>query len=111
MQTPILVGGRLFGCADTGVLTCFDARTGKIQYSERLTTTGQGFTASPVSDGKHLYFASEQGNVFVVPAAGQFSVVATNKMQETCMATPAISEGALLFRTRQKVIAVGTGTR
>jgi outer membrane protein assembly factor BamB len=107
MQTPILVGDRLFGCADTGVLTCFDARTGAVQYSERLTTTGQGFTASPVSDGRHLYFASELGNVFVVPASGSFSVVATNSLNETCMASPAISDGALLFRTREKLIAVG----
>jgi outer membrane protein assembly factor BamB len=107
MQTPIAVGDRLFGCADTGVLSCFDARTGEVQYSERLSKAGQGFTSSPVSDGRHLYLASEPGVIFVVPVTGDFSVVATNVMHETCMATPAISDGALFYRTRGKVVAVG----
>lgn len=108
MQTPIIVGDHLYGCADTGVLTCFDAKTGETKYSERLTKSGQGFTSSPVSDGRNLYFASEQGVVFVVPATDKFSVVASNELQETCMATPAISDGTLYFRTRSKLIAIAS---
>jgi len=108
MQTPIVVGDLLYGCSDSGVLTCFDAKTGAIQYSERLVSGGQGFTASPVSDGRHLYFASELGNVFVVPASRKFSVAATNSLGETCMATPALNEGALFFRTREHLVAIGT---
>jgi len=107
MQTPIVVGGRVYGCLDNGVLTCFDAKTGSISYSERLGSGSEGFTASPVSDGRHLFFASEVGNVFVVPADGRFSVVATNKLGETCMASPAISDGTLFFRTRERLTAIG----
>jgi outer membrane protein assembly factor BamB len=107
MQTPIVVGSHLYACFDNGVLTCFDAGTGAIAFSERLGTGGEGFTASPVSDGRHLFFPSEVGNVYVVPADEKFSVVATNKLAETCMASPAISDGTLFFRTREQVIAVG----
>ncbi len=107
MQTPIVVGNRLFACGDNGRLTCFDARTGAVEYNERLSTGNEGFSASPVSDGRHLYFPSERGMAFVVPASGPFSVVATNDLGESCMATPAIAEGALLFRTRDKLVAVG----
>jgi len=107
MQTPILVGNHLYGCFDNGVLTCFDAKTGAIAYGERLGSGSEGFTASPVSDGSHLFFASEVGNVYVVPADGKFSVVATNVLGETCMATPAVSEGTLFFRTREHMTAVG----
>ena len=85
-----------------------NARTGAIRYSERLGDGGEGFTASPVSDGRHLYFASVVGNVYVVEASEKFSVIATNRLNETCMATPAISEGAIYFRTRGKLIAVGS---
>jgi outer membrane protein assembly factor BamB len=106
MQTPVLVGKYLYGSADNGVVTCFDAKTGAIQYSERLSASGQGFTASPVSDGKHIYFSSETGNVFVIPAEPKFSIVATNSLNETCMATPAIGRGKILFRTRENLVAV-----
>jgi outer membrane protein assembly factor BamB len=108
MQTPIVVGDLLYGCADVGLVTCFDAKTGEIHYSERLAQTGEGYTASPVSDGRHVYFTSELGNVFVLPATGKFSILATNKLEETCLSTPAISDGALFFRTRDKLVAVGS---
>jgi outer membrane protein assembly factor BamB len=106
MQTPIVVGDHLWACYDIGIVTCFDATHGEIQYSERLPS-GQGYTASPVSDGRHLFFTSETGSVYVVPTTPAFSVVATNELGETCMATPAISGGTLLFRTREHLLAVG----
>ena len=108
MQTPILVGPHIYGCLDNSLLTCFDALTGEVRYSQRLTSDAtMGFTASPVSDGRHLYFTSEMGLVHVVPVGDKFSVVATNALGETCLSTPAISDGALFFRTRNKLVAVG----
>jgi outer membrane protein assembly factor BamB len=110
MQTPIVVGDLLFGCTDAGMVTCFDAATGAVHYTHRLGTGGQGFTASPVSDGRHVYFTSEQGVVFVVAAANQYSLAGTNELRETCLATPAMADGTLFFRTREKLVAVGAGS-
>jgi outer membrane protein assembly factor BamB len=107
MQTPIVVGDLLFGCADIGLLTCFDARTGEIRYSERVNPRSEGYTASPVSDGRHLYVTSELGNVHVIPATASFSIAATNALGETCLSTPALAGGTLYFRTREKLVAVG----
>lgn len=109
MQTPIVVGDLLFGSNDLGILTCFDAKSGKVHFSERLSQRGQGFTASPVSDGKHVYFTSELGNVFVVAAEPRLRVIGVHPLPETCMATPAIADGMLLFRTRHHLIAIGAG--
>jgi hypothetical protein len=49
----------------------------------------------------------ETGQVLVVPVSDHFSLVATNHLGETCMSTPAIADGTLLFRTRRQIIAVG----
>lgn len=108
MQTPIAVSNRVFGCSDSGVVTCFDGTSGKIFYSERLAGPAQGYTASPVSDGRHLYFPGETGKVLVVPVSDAFSTVATNDLGDICMATPAIADGTLFFRTRSKLIAIGS---
>lgn len=107
MQTPLLVGDLLFGCNDNGVLTCFDARTGEVQFEERLRAGGDGFTASPVSDGRHLFHPSEQGEIYVVPVAKSFSVVSTNAMNETVMSSPVLSGGQMFLRTRGHLVAVG----
>lgn len=107
MQTPIVVGDLLFGSADNGVLTCFDAHTGAIQFEERLRAGGDGFTASPVSDGRHLFFSSELGDIYVVRAEKTFGIVSTNAMNETIMASPALSGGTLFVRTRGHLVAIG----
>lgn len=108
MQTPILVGGNLYSCFDIGLLTCFDAQSGVIRFSERLAPSGRGWTSSPVSDGKHLYFTSEEGEVAVVKATGRFEVAATNRLEETHLSTPALSGGVLYFRTRGHLLAIGS---
>jgi outer membrane protein assembly factor BamB len=110
MQTPILIGQKVFACFDTGVLTCLDAKDGSSSFSERIGSGSEGFTASPVSDGRHLYVTSEQGNVYVADVSTvstNLSIVATNALGETCMASPAISDGTLFFRAREHLIAVG----
>jgi outer membrane protein assembly factor BamB len=107
MQTPLVWGECLYSCDVDGILSCFEARTGKQMYKERLGTGGEGFTASPVASEGKLYFTSEHGSVFVVKPGPDFTVLATNKMGEVCMATPAISSGAIFFRTEGHVVAVG----
>lgn len=107
LETPIAVGGLVWDNAD-GVVTCLDAKTGEIQYNERIGGGGQGFTASPVAAGGKLYFTGEQGDVFVLPATKDFSVLATNNLGGICLSTPAISSGTLFFRTTEKLVAIGS---
>ena len=108
MQTPIAVGSNLWSCDWVGVLTCVDLRTGEKRYSERLGGGSLAFTASGVASRDRLYFTSESGLVFVVPAAPAFSVLATNRLDGLCLATPAVAGGTLYFRTTAKLIAVGS---
>jgi outer membrane protein assembly factor BamB len=107
LQTPLVVGDLLFGCTDYGLVTCFDARTGRIHYSERLKGRSQGFSASPVTADGKLYFTGELGDVFVLRVSRDFQVLACNRLDEFCLATPAISEGLLFFRTTENLVAIG----
>ena len=49
------------------------------------------------------YFTSEEGLITVVAAAREPRLLASNEMGEPCMATPAISGGMLLIRTRSRL--------
>ena len=106
MPTPIVYAGCLYCGSDRGALSCFEPETGKLLYRENLSSAGAALSASPVaSDGK-IYFTAENGDVYVVQAGPQFKLLGVNKMDETCMATPAISQGTLFFRTQHHLIAV-----
>jgi Ankyrin repeats (3 copies)/PQQ-like domain/Domain of unknown function (DUF3471) len=106
MPTPIVYGDYLYTCANSGLLTCYEAATGKQVYSERLGGAG-GFTASPVAADGRLYFTGEESGVRVVKAGPKFQVLAINPLGETCLATPAISDGLLFVRTEHHLVAVG----
>jgi outer membrane protein assembly factor BamB len=106
MTTPIVYGDYLYVCSNTGVVTCYEARTGKQVYKERLGGRG-GYTASPVAADGRLYFPSEEDGVRVVKAGPKFAVLAVNPVGEVCMATPAISGGLFFLRTQHSVFAFG----
>jgi outer membrane protein assembly factor BamB len=107
MQTPLIYDGLLYNCRDNGVLSVYDAKTGERKYQQRLAEGKTGFTASPVAAGGKIYFTSEDGDIYVVKAGPTFQLLSKNTMAEVCIATPAISQGVLFFRTRGHLVAIG----
>jgi len=106
MQTPIVYRGLLYICRDNGVLSVYEPRTGRRLYQRRIGRGGSGFSASPVAADGKVYFSSEDGSVFTLRAGPEFEILAENPMGETLMATPAISEGVMYFRTRGHLMAI-----
>lgn len=107
MQTPLVYQGLLYSCSDRGVLKCYNAKTGQLHYENRLGVGTSGFTSSPVAGDGKVYFASEDGDVYVVRAGSVFEEPKANAMGEICMATPAVSEGVIYYRTRGHLVAIG----
>lgn len=105
MPTPVVYGEYLYVLRDNGVLGVYDARDGEEAYRVRLGPGG-AFTASPVAADGKVYFTGEDGDVFVVAAGPEYELLATNDLGEVILASPAVSEGILLFRTQGHVIAV-----
>lgn len=106
IQTPLVYGDYLYSCRDNGVMSCYRAKTGEQLYRERLGGGSTGFSASPVAADGKLYFTSEEGDVYVVRTGPKFRLLATNSLDENTMATPAISEGRIYFRTQHHVVSI-----
>ena len=108
MCTPLVYRGLVYIVRYNGILTVYDAKTGERKYQERLAGGTSAFTASPVAADGKVYLANEDGQVFVLKAGPAYELVTLNDMGAPVLATPAISEGRLLFRTPQHLMAIGT---
>jgi outer membrane protein assembly factor BamB len=106
MTTPIVYLGHLYICSNAGVVTCYEARTGKQIYKERLGSRG-GYTASPVAADGRIYFTSEEDGVRVIRAGTKFERLAANPLGDACLATPAISDGMIFIRTQHYLLGIG----
>ena len=108
MPTPIVYGDYLYTCANNGVVTAYNAKTGERIYQKRLGGEGSGyaFTASPIAADGKLYFTSEDGEIYVVKAGPEYEVLSVNKMNEVSMATPAISDKMIIIRTLGHVYGI-----
>jgi hypothetical protein len=89
------------------MLNCYDARTGDEIYSKKKIAAGaNAFTASPWANDDRIFCLSEDGETFVIQAGAEFKVLASNKLDEMCMATPAAVRGSLIIRTLSKLYRI-----
>jgi outer membrane protein assembly factor BamB len=80
-----------------------DINTGKTVW---LQERDEGFYASPIVAGDRIYALDKKGTTYVFKTAAAFELIATPKLDEPCLATPAILDGRIYFRTEKQLICV-----
>jgi outer membrane protein assembly factor BamB len=102
VSSPLLVQGRLWVVKDGGIVTVFEAATGRILHEERLPGLGS-YQASPVTGEGRIYFASEPGTVSVVAERSDWQVLGSRHFGEQIHATPLLDRRGLFLRTDRAV--------
>jgi outer membrane protein assembly factor BamB len=99
VPSPLLYDGLLYFLkGNTGVLSVFDAKTGKPHYQlQRIEATPNVF-ASPVgADGK-VIILGQDGAAVVLKHGPTYGVIATNKLDDRFDASPALVDGEIYLR-------------
>jgi outer membrane protein assembly factor BamB len=104
MCSPVLARGFLFYVDDGGIVSCVDPKTGESLYKERI---GGKYSASPIVADGHIYFASREGVVTVIPASKDFKILAQNTLEGALMASPIAVDGTLYLRTDKALYRIG----
>jgi outer membrane protein assembly factor BamB len=107
-HTPsmLLVGEELYMVADNGMVTCADAKTGKVHYQERVA---RQTSASPLyADGK-IYIQDELGNGYVLKPGRRLDLVSKNELGDKSLASYAVWKNKLLIRTQSALWCIGQG--
>lgn len=105
---PLFYRDRVYTVKDGGIISSYDAMTGKPNYQqERLDAIGN-YYASPVAADGRIYVASLNGRMTVLEAGGEMpKVLHRADFGERISATPALVGQALYVRTATALYAFG----
>jgi outer membrane protein assembly factor BamB len=103
-STPVVWGQSVFFVTNEGIARCLDAKTGRLQWKERLK--GE-YRASPVAANGRVYFLNTKGLTTVMAASPRPSRLAENQLNADTMASPAISDGRFYLRGRKTLYCIG----
>jgi len=97
------VDGRIYMVSNTGVGTVVNAETGHRVSQFRL---GGNYSASPLEAAGLLYFCSEDGLTKLVEPAERPRVIASNRIEGTIKASPAVTGHAIILRTEKALYRI-----
>jgi outer membrane protein assembly factor BamB len=105
--SPVIYDNKLYVLTDTGMVSCYNARTGEPYYQQTRLPKTYSFKSSPVGANGKLYLASENEDVVVLRMGEKFEVLATNTMtDEVFIATPAITGGEIFLRSWKRLYCI-----
>lgn len=106
--SPLFVREFLYVHDEQGILTCYEATTGRVHYRTRLEGK---FMASPVAGDNKLYLTNDAGVTFVIEVGDRYVLLAKNSLKEECLASPAISGNHIFIRTRHHLHCLSAGSK
>lgn len=101
--SPLLVDGLIYTASDESFITCIEAATGQVVWTERV---GGKYAASPIYADGRLYLFSQDGTTTVLKPGRTYEVLATSKLDAGFMASPAVDGKAFFLRTKTHLYRV-----
>ena len=108
VPSPLLYDGVIYLLkTNSGILSAYDAKSGKPHYQlQRLDSVPNVF-ASPVGAKGRVYFPGQEGTTLVIKHGPAFEVLAKNALDDGFEASPALVDGELYLRGRRYLYSIG----
>jgi len=95
-QSMLAHNGYLYALTDNGVLFCWRGSDGKVMWTQRLKGP---VSASPVLAGDQIYWANEEGTLYVFRANPErYELIRENHVGDDAFPSPAICGGQVYLR-------------
>ena len=95
-SSPVLVGGRVYMVSNDGIASSIDFKSGEEIWKERI---GGLHSSSVLYASGRIHFFDENGTATIIQPGDALEILARNKLDDSFMASPAVSDGALFLRT------------
>jgi len=99
--SPIAADGLIYFIDDSGVLSCLDAADATVKYRKRIPGN---YSASPLLAGGNIYLSNQAGIVTIIKQGEEFEEIAEIELDGQLMASPAVVDGDLIFRSVNSVM-------
>jgi len=107
VPSPIVLDGVLYFLkSNSGILSAFDARTGKPFYQNQRLQGVPNVFSSPVAARGRIYIAGQDGATIVVKAGPAYEAIATNHLDDAFDASPALVDSEIYLRGRAFLYAI-----
>jgi len=106
LPSSLAYEGAVYSLTETGILTRFDAKTGKQTYKTRIDPKATAFTTSPWAYNGKLFCLSEEGQTFVIATGEEFKLLHVNELDDMALASPALVGERLLIRTQHRLYSI-----
>ena len=104
VPSPVISGEYFLIISDEGIASCFVTSTGERAWRKRLADR---YSASAVTANGLVYFLADGGQTTVIKPSRELEVVAANELGESCVASPAISQGQIFIRGEEHLFCIG----
>jgi outer membrane protein assembly factor BamB len=108
VPSPILYDGILYILkTNSGILSAFDAKTGKPHYQGQRLPAVPNVFSSPVGAKGRVYFPGREGTTLVIRNSATFEVLASNVLDDGFDASPALVDNEIYLRGHKFLYSIG----
>jgi outer membrane protein assembly factor BamB len=107
VPSPLLYDGILYLLkSNSGILSAFDAATGKPHYQLARLEGAPNVFASPAGAAGRVYIPGQDGTTVVLKHGPAFEVLAQNKLDDGFNASPALVDGEIYLRGSKSLYCI-----
>jgi outer membrane protein assembly factor BamB len=108
VPSPVLVDGIVYFLkTNSGILSAFDAKTGKPHYQNQRLDAVPNVFSSPVAAAGRIYITGREGTTVVIKAGPTFETLATNVLTDDIDSSPALVGRMMYVRSHKFLYAIG----
>lgn len=107
VPSPLLYDDKLYVLdGNAAILSCYQADSGTPNFARTRLDGLSGVYASPVGAADRVYLVGRDGTAKVIKRSKQFDVLATNTLDDSFDASPAIVDDELFLRGKQYLYCI-----
>lgn len=103
VPSPITLGDWCIIVSDSGVAHCYEAKSGRIAWEERL----REHHASPTTAEGKAWFINDRGILHTIQPGEKYEEIAEAEIGEKVFASPAMSDGQIFVRGDKSLFCFG----